>query len=103
MWPADLALFIYVSTHNVERVIDGFTFIVTFNCLRGLQVTHQIAVQVVSGSIPGTVKVFYACFFCCLYMFLLSNVYSLGILNTLQNVWPILILKVSWYTLAFLM
>ena len=74
MLPANLAL-LFMFRPITLKELDGLTLIVTFNCHGGLEVTHQIAVQEVSGSIPGTVKVFYVWFLLFVYV-LLSNVYS---------------------------
>ena len=60
MWPANLALFIDVSTHCNETV-KIVTLINMVKCLGSPEVTHQVAVQAVTGSIPNSGNDFYVC------------------------------------------
>ena len=64
VWPANLALFIYVSIHCVETVkwLD-YNRYSQFN-LVGAVVTHPPWVQEVPCSIPGSRIGFYVRFFC---------------------------------------
>jgi len=62
MWPANLALLIYVLTNYLKQ-FKSLTTIETLICHSGLYVTHQTALPEVPGSIPGSDKDLYVCFF----------------------------------------
>jgi len=61
VWPANSALFIYVSTHCVETV-NSLSTIDILSWLAVAVVTHSLWVHDVPGSIPGSGKSFYVIF-----------------------------------------
>jgi len=115
VWPANLALFVYVSTHCVETVkwldYNRYSQLTRCNLLTaitsrvatvkgsnhcgefgpgGAVVTHPLWVQEVPGSIPGCGKGFYVCFFVLLllcFYFLSKNTLFIEIYcNSFYNV-----------------
>jgi len=50
------------------KYLNRLTSIDIFNCLGGLQVTQQTAVRNTQGSIPGSIKKYYVCFFVLLFL-----------------------------------
>ena len=63
MLPANLALVVYVTTHNVETV-KKFDFILYVQFLSGLKITRQTVVREVPGSIPRSGNDFKGSLFC---------------------------------------
>jgi len=88
VWPANLALFVYVSTHCVETV-KWLDYNRVLSWLGGAVVTHPLWVQEVPGWIPGSGKGFYVWIFVllllCFYLFVQKHIiYQKGLQFLLQ-------------------
>jgi len=91
VWPKNVALFIYISTHYFEPLLNSLTSIDTFSWLGGPVVTPKTAVQEVPGSIPVLARIFMFAFLCPKHIFVnffnsLCNVNSFNLL-LLPNLW----------------
>jgi len=106
VWTANLALFIYVSTHYLDTVEKlDFNQYVQLGQHGGVEVTHQTAVRELPVSILGSCKYFCLLFgllLLCFYFVVqnpyfvmkicnsLCNVNSFSVLDILQYLWPMI-------------
>ena len=70
------------------KQLKSMTLINLFKLLDGLEVTHQIAVREVPGSIPDSGNDFYVCSLfccCCVFYFFVQN--TLFFMQFLQSFW----------------
>jgi len=89
VWPANVA-FLFMFWPIMLKQLNSLTSLDVFNWLCGQEVTLQTAVWEVPGSITGSGKDFYVCFFVllllCFYFFVQNTLFIMKFYNSFCNV-----------------